>query len=95
MSIRDWNSAEVPLIIMEASQSLMNDGFFGWQKVFIPPRYYECVAWIGGLPSLPQARRVLAPKKSSQSRRLPCSVHHFSISAEPARASRSILANAV
>jgi hypothetical protein len=64
----------------------------GGQKVITPTRYHECVAWLRAY-LLTQARRSLGQRKA-QTTSFVISVHHFSMPAEPVRASRSILATA-
>jgi hypothetical protein len=49
-------------MVMETSQSLMNDSFCGWQKIVIP-RYHECVAWFGAYLLSHKSVEVLAKEK--------------------------------
>jgi len=80
------NSAEMLLIVRDFA--VLDDRRFLWVAKIAISRYHERVAWLGGLPSLPQVRRSPGLRTTS----FAISVHHFSMSAESARASRSILA---
>ena len=74
---------------------VLDERRFLWVAKSVIPRYHECVAWLGGLPFSPASASKSWPKKSLQATSFAISVHHFSMSAEPARASRSILATIV
>lgn len=91
MDVSGWNSAEMPLI---GDFAVFDERrFMGGKNRHLKISRMRGLAW--GPTFSPGSASKSWPKKSLQTTSFAISVHHFSMSAEPARASRSILATKV